>query len=69
MTLSHIYTSTYAGEAQVVKTFLESAGLHPVVHDESMAQFSPLYNHMTGGVKVMVPEDEADKARREIEKM
>ncbi len=42
-------------EAHLLKTKLESEGIHCVLIDENIVSLDPLYNIAVGGIKLMVP--------------
>jgi hypothetical protein len=60
MSLATVFTSLNPMEAQLIRSRLEAAGLHPEVDNEISAL-------ATGGVFVKVPEGEATAARELIQ--
>jgi hypothetical protein len=66
MNLVTVYQTFSIGEAQVVRSRLEAAGLHPEVANEIAAVSIDGYTQAAGGVKVQVPDDEAEGARELI---
>jgi len=63
MSLVTVHTAFSAADAQLVHSRLEAAGLHSVVTGE-LASFSiEGYALAAGGIRVQVPESEADDAR------
>jgi hypothetical protein len=50
-------------EAHLARTRLESEGIQCVVRDEYLVRVNWLLSNAIGGVKLMVPEWEADRAR------
>ena len=67
MALTTIFTSFQPMEAQLVRSSLEAAGLHPEVVHELSALSTEGYSMCTGGIRVQVPEEEASDARLLIE--
>jgi hypothetical protein len=63
MNLVTVYQTFSIGEAQVVRSALEAAALHPEVANEIAAVSIDGYTQAAGGVKVQVPEDEVESAR------
>ncbi len=49
-------------EAHIVKAMLEDNGIHCFVKDEYMVNMNWLYSNAVGGVKVMVGDDDYEKA-------
>jgi len=49
-------------EAQLVRSRLEAAKFHPFVKDELSALSVDGYSLATGGIRVQVPESEAEEA-------
>jgi transposase-like protein len=52
---------TYAHEANMAKSVLESVGITVMLKDEMVTQINPFYSNAVGGVKVMVNKSEAEK--------
>ncbi len=67
MNLVTVYRTFSLAEAQVVRSRLEAAELHPVVTNEIAAVSIDGYSQAAGGVLVQVTEDEAVAARELIE--
>lgn len=61
--LKQIFSAIYSPEANLVKSILEGGNLHPVIHDEHIVQWQPLYSYAIGGIKVLVPEEEFERAQ------
>jgi hypothetical protein len=59
MNLVTIHTAVSLGQAEVVRSRLETAGFHPTVQNE----LSALPSMIEGGVRVQVPEEEAKDAQ------
>jgi len=59
MKLITVRTTVSLGEAEVVRSHLEAAGFHPTIQNELSAWPSMV----EGGVRVQVPEDEAEDAK------
>jgi hypothetical protein len=58
-----IYRAFNPAEAQLVRSRLEAAGFHPFVADELSALSIDGYAITAGGIRVQVPENEADDVR------
>ena len=59
MKLVTIQTTFSLGQAEVLSSRLEAAGFHPILQNELSA-----FNAMAeGGVRVQVPEEEAEEAK------
>ncbi|MEK2646189.1 hypothetical protein [Bdellovibrio sp. BCCA] len=55
------------GEAQVVKSFLESQGLHPRVRDEQTRSVAPHLGQLLGRLTLEIPEHEFMEASHALE--
>ncbi|MBM3845523.1 MAG: DUF2007 domain-containing protein [Verrucomicrobia bacterium] len=62
-----IYTALNPSDAQLIWSRLSAAGLHPEVIGELAALSLEGYSLATGGIRVQVPESEADQAREILE--
>jgi len=58
-----VFVAMYPTEATIVKSMLESSGLSPIIFDEMTIALQPFYSTAIGGVKILVPEDEAEDAK------
>ncbi len=58
-----VYRTFNIAEAQVVRSRLEAAELHPEVINEIASVSIDGYTQATGGVQVQVPDEEAEAAR------
>lgn len=58
-----IFKGFNPAEAQLVRSRLEAASFHPFVADELSALSIDGYCLAAGGIRVQVPEDEAEEAR------
>ena len=58
-----IFKSFSSAEAQIVRSRLEVAGFHAAVTDEIAAMSMEGYSMSTGGIRVQVPDSEAEEAR------
>ncbi len=58
----NIMTFTYPHEAYIVKSKLESEGIPVQVRDELTAQVNNFYSNAIGGVKLLIPETDYDRA-------
>ncbi len=61
--MTTVATFSTPAEAQVALTRLEGSGLHPVIRDEFTVTFNWLLSNAIGGVKIDVPDEEAEAAR------
>ena len=62
-----IFNAFNPAEAQLVRSRLEAAGFHPFVADELSALSIDGYALAAGGIRVQVPENEANNAREFLE--
>jgi hypothetical protein len=62
MNLITVYQTFSIGEAQVVRSRLEAAGMHPEIANEIAAVSIDGYTQAAGGVLVQVPEAQAEAA-------
>ena len=67
MKLVTIFKGFNPGETQLVRSQLEAAGFHPFVADELSALSIDGYALAAGGIRLQVPEDEAEDAREFLE--
>ena len=67
MNLVTVYSTFSIAEAEVVRSRLDAAALHPEVANAIAAVSIDGYTQATGGVQVRVPEDEVESARMLIE--
>jgi len=58
-----IFKAFNPAEAQLIRSRLEAAGFHPFVADELSALSIDGYSLAAGGIRVQVPENEADEVR------
>jgi hypothetical protein len=63
MKLITVHTSFSPADAQLIRSRLEVSGFHAIVTNELAALSIEGYSMSTGGIRVQVPEDEADDAR------
>lgn len=59
-----IYKAFNPAEAQLVRSRLEAAGFHAIVAHELSALSLDGYSMAVGGIRVQVPDDEAEEARQ-----
>ncbi len=59
MNLVTVFTTFSLGEAEMIRSRLDAADFHPVIKQE----YSALNSMAEGGVRVQVPEDEAESAK------
>jgi hypothetical protein len=60
--MADVFFTTLHDEALVVKSLLESAGIEAGIAGEYQVDVIPLYASPEGGVKVFVPEEQAEDA-------
>ena len=58
-----MFETLNAAEAQLIRSRLEAAGLHPQVDPEIDPLSIEAFSHPDGGVEVKVPAGEAEEAR------
>jgi hypothetical protein len=63
MSLVTVFTAFSPAEAQLVRSRLEAANFHAIVLHELSALSLDGYSLAAGGIRVQVPEAEADDAR------
>lgn len=61
-----IITFIYPHEAHLAKGFLEAEGFEVMIKDELTAQVNNFYSTAIGGVKLLVPEQDAKRARETL---
>ena len=66
MPLVTVYTTFSSADAQLIRSMLDAADLHPTVAHELSALSMDGYAMAAGGVQVQVPEEEAELARQLI---
>ncbi len=66
MTFVVVFNSFSPAEAQLIRSRLAAAGYHAVVHHELSSLSLEGYALAAGGIRVEVPENEADEARELI---
>lgn len=52
----------YAQDAYLAKALLESEGIEVFLKDEVSSQVFSLFSNIIGGIKLLVPENEAERA-------
>jgi len=67
---SPVMIARYGGvpEALLAKSMLESAGIESFLGDENLVRLDWFYSNLVGGIKLMVREDDAETARKLLEK-
>jgi hypothetical protein len=63
MSLVTVFTAFSPAEAQLVRSRLEAANFHAIVLHELSALSLDGYSLAAGGIRVQVPEEEAEDAR------
>jgi hypothetical protein len=66
MPFTTVYTTFSSGDAQLIRSMLEAAALHPNVAHELSALSMDGYAMAAGGIQVQVLEEEAELARELI---
>ncbi len=61
-TFTTIAAYSYSSEAQIIKGRLEADGITVYLSDEFTIDTDPLVSQAIGGVKIKVPQDQAEKA-------
>ncbi len=67
MELVTVYRTFSPADAQLVRSRLEAADLHPLLTNETAALSMDGYSMAVGGILVQVPDDESAAARALIE--
>ncbi len=67
MDFATVFTAFSPAEAQLVRSRLEAAGFHPFVVGELSALTMEGYSQAAGGVRVQVPQAEADDVKEFLE--
>ena len=57
-----IKTFTYPTDAAIMRSFLDAQGIQTFLNNEINAQVDPLLSNALGGVQLMVPEEQAERA-------
>jgi hypothetical protein len=67
---SPVMIARYGGvpEALLGKSMLESAGIESFLGDENLVRLDWFYSNLVGGIKLMVREEDAETARKLLEK-
>lgn len=63
MSLITIHTYQNATEAHLMRSLLESEGIHCYLADEHLSSLVPHYNHLLGGIKLQTHESNAVRAK------
>ena len=67
MKLVTVYRTFSSADAQLIRSLLEASEIPAMVADELSALSIDGYSMSTGGIRVQVPEDQAESAREIIE--
>lgn len=67
MKLVTVYRTFSSADAQLIRSVLEAREIPAMVADELSALSIDGYSMSTGGIRVQVPEDQAESAREIIE--
>jgi len=65
--LAEVYQANSEPEAQIIKGLLESSGITCVLQPHAISSLQNILVPGTGVVRVLVPEESVDEARRIIE--
>jgi hypothetical protein len=60
--MAEAFATMFQNEALVVKSLLESAGIAAEISGEHILDVYPIFFPERGGIRVVVPEDEAEDA-------
>ncbi|MFC6099028.1 putative signal transducing protein [Olivibacter domesticus] len=58
-----------AMEAHLLRTKLESEGIHSFLQDENIVSLNPLYNYAVGGIKLNIQLADAERAKQIIQEI
>lgn len=61
--MAEVFATFFQDEALVLKSLLESAGIEAHIAGEHLIEVYPLFHPESGGIKVTVPDDQAEDAR------
>ncbi len=61
--MAEVFATMFQDEALVVKSLLESTGIHAELSAEHLLDVYPLFFPQEGGIKIVVSEEEAEDAR------
>lgn len=53
-------------EATLIKSLLEGNGIDVYLYDENISRLNPFYSSAVGGIKLLVPDDQVEKARETL---
>ena len=53
-------------EATLVKSLLEGSGIEVYLFDENISRLNPFYSSAVGGIQLLVPDDQLEKARETL---
>ena len=67
MKLVTVYRTFSSADAQLIRSLLEAAEIPALVSDELASLSMEGYSMSTGGIRVQVPEEDAENARELIE--
>jgi len=65
--MADIFRTMFQDEALVVTSLLESAGLHAQIAGEHILDVYPIFFPEAGGMRIVVPDEEAEDALSIIE--
>lgn len=60
--MKEVFSAIFHDEALVLKSLLESAGLHPELLEDSLPNAVPLFPTSFAGIRLCVPDEEAEDA-------
>ena len=50
-------------EATMIRSLLEGSGVEVHVYDENISRLNPIYSHVVGGIKLLVPDEQVEWAQ------
>ncbi|HAP02112.1 MAG TPA: hypothetical protein DCQ93_09335 [Bacteroidetes bacterium] len=65
--LKMLLNFSYPGEAYIAKSHLEAEGIDCFITNENLLTINPLLSHAVGGVKLMVREEDYERAKEILE--
>lgn len=65
--MADVFRTMFQDEALVVTSILESAGIHAEIAGQHIIDVYPIFFPEAGGIRIVVPDDEAEDALRIVE--
>jgi hypothetical protein len=60
--MAEVFATMFQDEALVVTSILQSAGIHAEIAGEHLIEVYPLFFPESGGIKILVPDDQEEDA-------